>query len=190
MLTHVTAGTAAPLRIDPAAVLAQSPPLQLVGVGDLLVLAAFALLIAGVVGSLVPQLPGAPFSIAGVLVYWWAHGFASPGTLVLAALLFVGVLTLVVDWTSGVLSAKVGGASTKTAVLAGLVGLVLLVFTSPIGMLLGVAATVFLAEFYRQQDAVAGAKAAVVTTAGMLGSSLAQALLTGSMLVAMLWVAL
>lgn len=155
-------------------------------------LVAFALLAAGVVGSLTPQLPGAPLSIAGVLVYWWASGFAEPGALVLGALLAVGLLTWAVDWLGGAVGAKVGGASTKTAVAAGLVGLVLFVATGlgPIGLLLGVALTVFALEYHRQQDARAGARAAAVTTAAMLGSTVVQTLLTGSMLVAMLGVAL
>lgn len=154
------------------------------------VLVAFALLVLGVVGSITPQMPGAPVSIAGVLTYWWATGFGEPGTLVLAALLAVGVLTWVVDWVGGAVAAKVGGASTTTAVLAGLVGLVLFFVTGPLGILLGVAATVFVVELYRQRDATASAKAAVVTTAGMLGSTVVQTLLTASMLVAMLGVAL
>ncbi len=154
-------------------------------------LVAFALLLAGVVGSLTPQVPGAPFSLAGVLVYWWGSGFSEPGVLLLAALVLVGVATWAVDWLGGVVGAKVGGASTKTAIVAGLVGLVLFVATGlgPIGMLLGVAGTVFALEFYRQQDARAGAKAAAVTTAAMLGSTVVQTLLTASVLLAMVVVA-
>ena len=152
--------------------------------------AAFVLLLAGVVGSVTPTLPGAPFSIAGVLVYWWGSGFAEPGLIVLSLLVLVGVLTWALDWFGGTVAAKAGGASTKTAIVAGLVGLVLFLFTGPIGILLGVAVTVFALEFYRQQDARASVKAAAVTTAGMLGSAVIQALLTGSILLAMVAVAL
>ena len=149
---------------------------------------AFALLVAGVVGSLVPQVPGAPLSIAGVLTYWYATG--QPGTGLLVVLVLVGVLTWVVDFAGGAVAARVGGASTKTAILAGVVGLVLFFVTGPLGIILGVAGTVFVVEFYRQQDARKGLKAALVTTAGMLASGIAQALLTGSILVAMVGVAL
>jgi len=155
--------------------------------------AAFVLLIAGVVGSVTPQLPGAPFSIPGVLVYWWGSGFSDPGTAVLALLVVAGLVTWAVDWFGSVAGAKVGGASTKTASAAGLVGMVLFFATGlgPIGLVLGVAGTVFALEFYRQQDARASAKAAAVTTAAMLGSAVVQALLTGSILLAMVavWVA-
>lgn len=156
------------------------------------VLAAFVLLVAGVVGSATPQLPGAPFSIGGVLVYWWGSGFSEPGAVVLALLVAVGVLTWAVDWLGGVAGAKIGGASMKTALAAGVVGMILFFATGlgPIGLVLGVAGTVFALEFYRQQDARASAKAAAVTTAAMLGSAVVQVLLTGSVLVAMIAVAL
>lgn len=152
-----------------------------------LVVLAFLLLVGGVVGSLVPQVPGALLSLAGVFTYWYATG--DPGLWVLAGLVLVGALTWVVDFAGGAISARVGGASTTTAVLAGVVGLVLFFVTGPLGIILGVAGTVFAVEFYRQQDARRGLKAALVTTAGMLASSVVQALLTGSILVAMLGVA-
>lgn len=145
---------------------------------------AFALLVGGVVGSLTPQVPGAVLSTAGVLVYWWASGFSEPGTVVLAGLLVVGLATWAVDWLGGAVAARVGGASTRTAVLAGLVGFLLFFVTGPVGMLLGVAATVFVAEYVRGRDARAGAKAAAVTTLGMLGSAVVQAVLTAGMLAA------
>ena len=153
-----------------------------------LVVLAFLLLVAGVVGSLVPQVPGALLSLAGVFTYWYATG--RPGLTLLAALTLVGVLTWIVDFFGGAIAARAGGASNATALLAGVVGLVLFFLTGPLGIVLGVAATVFAVEFYRQQDARKGAKAALVTTAGMLASSVVQALLTGSILLAMLAIVL
>lgn len=155
-----------------------------------LVLVAFALLAAGVVGSAVPQLPGAPLSLAGVYLYWFASDFSEPGVVLLAVLTVVGVVTWVVDVAGGAVAARVGGASTLTAVLAGVAALVLFFVTGPLGILLGVAGTVFALEFYRQRDARGSLKAALVTTAGMLASGVVQALLTGSILVTMLVVAL
>jgi uncharacterized protein YqgC (DUF456 family) len=152
-----------------------------------LVVLAFVLLVGGVVGSLVPQMPGAPISLAGIYCYWYGTG--DPGIILLAVLTLVAILTWVVDFAGGAISARIGGASTTTAVLSGIVGLVLFFVTGPLGMITGVAVTVFLAEFYRQNDARSGIKAALVTTVGMLASSIVQALLTGSILVAMLGVA-
>ena len=160
-----------------------SPALELA-----LVVLAFVLLVAGVVGSLVPQVPGAPISLGGVYLYWFATG--DPGTVLLVTLTVVAVLTWLVDFLGGAVAARVGGASNATAVLAGVVGLVLFFVTGPIGIILGVALTVFIVELVRQRDARKGLKAALVTTAGMLASGVVQALLTGSILVTMLVVAI
>lgn len=152
-------------------------------------LLAFALLVAGVVGSVVPAMPGALLSIGGVLLYWYSTGYAEPGTFVLAGLLLVGLLTVAVDWFAGAVSAKAAGASWETTLLAGAVGFLLLFVLGPLGTLLGVAGTVFAVELYEHGDAEQGARTALYTTVAMLGSVAVQALLTASMLVAMLWVA-
>lgn len=164
--------------------------MTLLAFDTLLVALAFALLVGGVVGSLVPQVPGALLSLAGVYVYWIASGMTEPGAVLLGLLTLVAVLTWVVDVAGGAVAARVGGASNWTALLAGLVGLVLFFVTGPLGILLGVAGTVFAVEFYRQEDAGKGLKAALVTTAGMLASGVVQALLTGTILVTMVVVAL
>jgi len=57
-------------------------------------------------------------------------------------------------------------------------------------MILGMVLTVFVVEYYRQNDARAGAKAALVTTFGVLSSAVMQAVLTGSILLTMALVAL
>jgi uncharacterized protein YqgC (DUF456 family) len=76
-------------------------------------------------------------------------------------------------------------------VIAGLAGIVLFfVAGGPLGMILGMALTVFVVEYYRQRDARAGAKAALVTTLGILSSAVMQAVLTGSIFVTMVLVAL
>jgi len=116
-----------------------------------------------------------------VLVYWWGSGFAEPGTVVLALLVFAGIVTWAVDWLGGVVGARVGGASMKTAIAAGLVGLILL-RDGPRTHRAGAGG-----RRHRVRAGVlppAGrtrfsAKAAAVTTAAMLGSAVVQALLTG-----------
>jgi len=163
--------------------------MSLLGLETLLFVLAFALLIGGVIGSLTPQVPGALVSLAGVYLYWVASGMTDPGTLLLALLTLVGLLTWAVDIAGGAVAARVGGASNWTAALAGVVALVLFFVTGPLGILLGVAGTVFVVEFYRQEDARGGLKAALVTTAGMLASGVVQAMLTASILVTMIAVA-
>jgi uncharacterized protein YqgC (DUF456 family) len=155
---------------------------------ELTFLIALVLLVVGVIGSVVPLLPGALLSLIGVYFYWWSTGFTEPGLLALIALTAIGLVTFLVDFFGGAISARAGGASLVTTGLAAAVGLVLLLFTGPIGLLVGIASTVFLAEFYRHRDAKTSARTALYATIGVLASTVAQLLLTISMLVVFLLV--
>jgi hypothetical protein len=150
---------------------------------DIYALVAIALAVVGVVGVVVPLLPGALLSVAGALLYWWSTGYTDPSFPVLAALVFVGVLTVVLDYFGGAIAARAGGASSLTTGAAVVVGLVLLVVTGPVGFLLGIAATVFAVEFYRNEDAEASVRVALYATVGVLASTVVQVLLTSAMLV-------
>lgn len=156
---------------------------------DLFFVAAVVLLLAGVVGSVVPLVPGAGLSLAGIYLYWWHTGYATPGLWVLAAFTLVGLAAVVTDHFGGALAAGAGGASAKTTALATVVSIPLLFVVGPIGLVLGVGATVFAAEFYRTQNAGRGARAAAFAAVGVLGSAVVQLVVTLSLLVGFLFVA-
>lgn len=140
------------------------------------------LLVVGVVGSVVPGVPAGILALAGVYVEYFlgVHGM-SP--LLLASFTLVGVVAIVVDHFGGALVARSKGASTKSTVFAGLVGLALLVVTGPIGALLGVFATVLVLELRRDKPYDEAMRSAVWGFAGMLGSGLVVFFLLASILV-------
>ncbi len=144
---------------------------------------ALALLLAGVVGSILPLVPGAALSVLGVLIYWWSTGYADPGPVVLIALVLVGLVTVAVDWFGGAIAARVGGASATTAAVAALAGVALFFVAGPVGIVVGIAGTVFALEYVRNRDPEASARTALYATLGVLSSTVVQTLLTGSMLV-------
>lgn len=152
--------------------------------GSLPLVVAFVLLIAGVVGSIVPAVPGAPLSVAGVLAFWWVTDDLGP--ILLVVLVVVGILALAVDWFGGAVAAKASGTSTLVSVLAGVVGLVGMVTLGPLGLILGIAGTVFVASYTEEQRTKQSLKRAVYATAGVLASAVVQALLTGSILLTVL----
>ncbi|MFB6133950.1 MAG: DUF456 domain-containing protein [Halanaeroarchaeum sp.] len=152
---------------------------------DVVVLAV-AFMVLGVAGSLLPLVPGAALSIAGVLLYWWHTGYASPGPVVLAGFVAIGVLAVLADHLAGVVAARAGGASTRNGVLAGLVGAVLFVPLGPLGILIGVGGSVFVLEFREHGDRPRSVRAAAYATVGVLGSGVVQFVLTTSLLVAFL----
>jgi hypothetical protein len=157
---------------------------------DAVALLALAACLAGVVGSVLPGLPGGPLSLAGVLGYWWSTGYAEPGPVVLVALVGLAVLAVIADLGAGAVAARASGASTRTSLLAGAVGLLLLPVAGPLGVLAGIAGTTVLLERRRGSDLEASARTALVTTVGVLASAGVQFLLTAAVLVGMVLVVL
>lgn len=157
---------------------------------DVAVFAAFLLLLAGVVASVIPVAPAPLLSLSGVILYWWSTGYAKPGAILLVALAVVCLLALVSDLFGDVVTARLGGASTRTAVAAGIVGFALLFVAGPLGVLAGSAVTVFVLEYRRHRDASEGVKATAVYVLGFFASALVQALLLLSVLAAMVVVAI
>ena len=172
--------------LAPRTVVVQSPsPVESV-LTEPLVLVAFALLVLGVAFSVVPILPGPPLSLAGILTYWWATG--DPGLVVLLALVTVGVVAVLVDWLGGAVAARASGVSTRVSLLAAVVGLAGTVVLGPVGLLAGVAGTVFVATYRTERDTGKSLRAAAYATAGVLGSAVFQTLLTGAILVTVILV--
>lgn len=156
---------------------------------DPLALVALLLLLSAVVSAFVPGLPTGFISLVGIILYWWSTGFVEPGTITLAVLVAVSLLTLAADWFGGLVAARVGGASTVTTLLAGVVGLGLLLVTGPVGMVLGSASVVFALEYRKHRNASKGAVAAGAYVLGFFASAVVQALLAFTVFLSVLWIA-
>jgi uncharacterized protein len=141
----------------------QQPRQGEVKVGDLggsLVLILTVLLMAvGLIGTVVPILPGSILIFGGALLYAWAEGFGAvgwPTLLVLGMLAAVGTTADI--WASS-LGARAAGASVWSMLVGlagGLVGMAL--FSLP-GAILGAILAVLLAETVRLRDVKGAAKA-------------------------------
>jgi uncharacterized protein YqgC (DUF456 family) len=147
---------------------------------DALTLVALSLLALGVLGSAIPSVPGPLVSLAGVVAYALGGGTAI-GSVVLGALVVVGVVAVVADWPAGTLAAKYGGASWTASILGSVVGFVAFLATGPLGLIVGLAGTVFLVEAYRENTEHA-TRAAAYSTLGALGSVVVQVVLAFGML--------
>lgn len=151
---------------------------------EVVTVVALLLLLAAVVGSLVPFVPAGLTALAGVYVFsiFDAPGGDEMGPWLLVGFTVVGVLTAVVEYLGGPLASKAGGAETRTMVLAGVVSFLLLFLLGPLGVVLGVVGVVVLSELRAGKDPRTAVVAAAWTVVGMLGSAVAQFLLTFSML--------
>ena len=157
---------------------------------ELAVIAAFALLGLGVIGTLVPFVPGGLLSLAGVLTYWFSTGYQRPGPFLLLILATTALLALAVDWLGGAIGAKTAGASSRTVLLATLVGVVGLFVGGPVGLLVGVVGTTYALEAVEHGHSEETVRAAIAAGIGVLASAAVQLILTGSVLLVMTAVAL
>lgn len=99
-------------------------------------ISALALTGAGLVGLVIPALPGAPILFAGVFAAAWAEDFVYVGWRTLAGLGFMALLTYVVDIAATSFGAGRFGASRSAIVGATMGGIAGLFFGLP-GVFLG-----------------------------------------------------
>lgn len=152
---------------------------------ELVLAAAVGLMALGAVGSLLPVVPSGLLSLAGVYAYV-LFGAEPVGPLLLVSLTAVGLLAAGLEQLAGPIAAKASGASTRTAVAAGIGGFVLFFVVGPIGILIGMFGVVFLLELAEAASPRDAALRSVATVLGLLASSIVQFLLTLSVLVGFL----
>lgn len=140
--------------------------------------------VLGLVGIVLPAMPGIVLIFAGVLIHkLLLPSFLSGWTLVVVGLGVI--LTFGLDFLGSFVGAKWGGASKQGMmglVLGGFIG----IFFAPAGLILGPLIGVFLGEvFVASRPALEGAKAGIGATLGVAVSTMLKVLL-GLILVA--WV--
>ncbi|RQG90604.1 DUF456 domain-containing protein [Natrarchaeobius chitinivorans] len=147
---------------------------------------AIALLAGGILGTLIPLVPGGLLSLSGLYLYWWHSGFTEPGAVALVVLTALGILTLLAEFFGGSIAARAGGASWITTGSAAVVGIVLMLVSGPVGLLVGLFGTVFVLEYARNGALDRSARSALYATVGILASTAIQFLLTLSILLGFL----
>ncbi len=83
-------------------------------------LVAAILVIVGLIGTVLPALPGVPLVFCGLLLAAWADGFAHVGAFTLFVLGVLTVIAIGIDFLAGVLGAKKVGASRYAVIGAAL----------------------------------------------------------------------
>ena len=149
----------------------------------LLYVIAIALIVVGLVGAIVPTLPGIPlifggiWLIAGVDRYrhvglWWLLGIAS-----------IGAVGLTLDLLAGALGAKRVGAS-KQAVAGALAGTVIGLFFGLPGLLLGPFVGAVLGEFASGNNVLRSTQVGVSAWLGLIFGTIIK-LVSSLMMVAL-----
>lgn len=131
------------------------------------------LIVIGVVGTLLPLLPGSTLILAGAVLYkltldattdnlsWWT----------IAGLLVLVIITYVIDFISGAVGAKYFGA-TRWGAVGGIIGAIVGLFFGLPGIFIGPLAGVLIGEIIGGKELVSAGKSTwgtlLGTTAGMV----------------------
>ncbi len=142
---------------------------------DILLITAIVLLVAAIPATVLPVVPGTVLTLAGLVVHWL--GVGTIGTPLMLSLIGIILLAAVLDTVVGVIAARAGGADWTSAGLGMAVGLVLTAVIGPIGILIGLAGTVFVIERLQGTSSKDCLRASVYTTAATIGSKVTQVLL-------------
>lgn len=133
----------------------------------ILMLLAVALVVVGVIGTVLPALPGAPLVFLGLLLAAWVDHFEKVGWFTLTVLAVLTVLTFVVDFMAASLGAKRVGAS--WAALAGAaLGMIVGLFFSIPGLIFGPFVGAVLGEYLARKDWAQARRVGLGTWLGML----------------------
>ena len=134
----------------------------------------FLIMLVGLIGTVLPIIPGTILIFAGALLYALVDGFQVVGWPTLVVLGILAAVATTADLWASSIGAKIGGASGWSVVigmLAGLVGFV--VFTLP-GAIIGAILGVLLTEIVRVGDWKQALKAGSGWVVGWILSTVVQ----------------
>ncbi|MCU0968286.1 MAG: DUF456 domain-containing protein [Rubrivivax sp.] len=155
----------------------------------LLWIAAVALILIGLAGTVLPALPGTAFVLGGIVLAAWIDDFARVGATTLAVVTVLAVIAWVLDYVAGLLGAKKAGAS-KQAIAGAAVGTVVGLFMGLVGVLfmplVGAAIGEYLARRDERRALHVGAATWVGIMAGMLAKVVIAFVMVGIFVAALL----
>jgi len=140
------------------------------------------LVILGLVGSVLPILPGPPLGFAGLLLMALVRHFSEPLTPILILVLALATLGVILfDYLLPVLMSKKYGAS-KWGVWGSVIGMIVGLFFSPLGALLGAFVGAVVGEWIGHRKQRKALKAGFGVVLGSLLGTVLKLGLSGLML--------
>ncbi len=127
----------------------------------------FVCVLVGVVGTILPMLPGAPLVFLGLLFGAWANDFEKVGWIPLTILAALTAFTFVIDFIATKIGVVKTGASSLAAIGA-MIGMVLGIFFGFIGVFVFPFVGAVLGEYIVKRDAIQAGKVGLGTWLGMV----------------------
>ncbi len=133
----------------------------------LLWLLALGLVVVGLMGTVLPAVPGVVLVLAGFVVGAWVDGFVRVGPWAVVAAILLTVLAWVLEYAAGLLGARRAGGS-RWAMVGAAVGTVAGIFLGLWGVLVLPLVGAALGEYLSQRDQMRAVKVGVATWVGMM----------------------
>lgn len=127
------------------------------------------LLLPGIICTLIPVIPALPYMFLVAVIYGFIDKFIHLTSYEITVLGIITLVSVIVDWASGIVGAKYGGASVKSLIIGTLGFLIGLVLIPPFGGFLGLFAGIFISEVLMFQDHKKALKSA---SGGLIGTLL------------------
>jgi uncharacterized protein YqgC (DUF456 family) len=125
------------------------------------------LMAAGLIGAVVPFIPGTPLIFAGAVIYAIATDFTTIGAGRLTVLAVLALAGWAVEHLAGVLGARRAGGG-RAAIIGAIVGTVVGLAFAPLGLLLGPIAGAIAGELLSGRDPAGSVRTGVGTAVGLL----------------------
>ncbi|HSB51640.1 MAG TPA: DUF456 family protein [Dissulfurispiraceae bacterium] len=138
------------------------------------------LVIAGILGTVAPWLPGTPLVFGGLLLAAWIDGFEKVSVPTVVMLAVLTAVSVAVDFVSSSLGAKGSGASRK-AVIGAATGTVVGLFFGIPGIVFGPFCGAVIGEYWSRRDLGQAGKAGLGTWLGFVFGTLVKVVLTFAM---------
>lgn len=142
---------------------------------------SWVLIATGLAGAVLPLLPGTALVLAGIVLGAWIDDFTRVGGIAIGFVVFLAIVSWVLDYVSALLGARRVGAS-RLAVAGAAIGTVVGIFTGFIGVLFLPLVGAAVGEWIAHRDEARAWRVGVGTWIGLLVGLVAKVVLAFMML--------
>jgi len=134
------------------------------------------LIVLGLVGTVLPLLPGTVLVWGGIVLGAWIDDFARVGTTSVVVVSVLALLALALDYVAGLMGAQKAGAS-RQALLGAAIGTVVGLFMGLVGVLFMPLVGAAIGEYLARKDQTRAVKVGVATWVGIMVGLIAKVVL-------------
>lgn len=148
------------------------------------------LIVTGILGSILPFLPGTPFGFVGLLLYGFVSDFQTVKVKALVVFGFLTLLTLILDVLAPIIAAK-GYKASKAGMIGAVAGTILgIPIMGPFGIIIGPFVGTFLGEYWKNRNEKKALHIAWGALIGFLVSTIVRTAVALAMGIYFIWVVL